>query len=84
MSDSLSFVDSGDHAEVGDEVVFHGDHDNLVRAIVTDRALSPLSGLTNYRVVDFWSEAADPDAGKWITHTRLFTFRIPRNSGETP
>jgi len=37
-----SFVEPGDRAEVGDEVVFHGDHGNLVRGIVADRALSPL------------------------------------------
>ena len=79
MYDSLSFVDSGDHAEVGDEVVFHGDHDNLVRAIVADRALSPLSGLTRYRVVNFWSESFDSDAGKWIAHARLFMFHTRRN-----
>jgi hypothetical protein len=70
---------SGDSAEVGDEVVFHGDHGNLVRGIVADRALSPLSGLTMYLVVDFWSESYDPDAGKWIAHARLFMFHTRRN-----
>jgi hypothetical protein len=78
MSHSSSFVEPGDRAEVGDEVVFHGDHGNLVRGIVADRALSPLTGLTSYRVVDFWSESYDPDAGKWITHSRLFMFQTPR------
>ena len=79
MSDSLNVVDPGDRAEVGDEVVFHGDHGNFVRAIVADRALSPLSGLTRYRVVNFWSESFDSDAGKWIAHARLFTFHPRRN-----
>ena len=79
MPDSRSFVESGDRAEVGDEVVFLGDHGNPVRGIVADRALSPLSGLTRYRVVNFWSESFDSDAGKWIAHARLFTFHPRRN-----
>ena len=74
-----SSVEPGDRAEVGDDVVFHGDRGNLVRGIVADRALSPLSGLTRYRVVNFWSESFDSDAGKWIAHARLFTFHPRRN-----
>jgi hypothetical protein len=62
----------GDLADVGDEVVFHGDHGNLFRAIVVDRALSPLSHVMRYRVVDNWSESDDPDAGKWVGHDRLY------------
>jgi hypothetical protein len=49
MPTRRSFVEPGDRAEVGDEVVFHGDHGNLVRAIVADRALSSLSHVMRYR-----------------------------------
>jgi hypothetical protein len=71
MPTGSSFVEPGDCAEVGDEVVFHGDHGNLVRAIVADRATSPLSQVTRYHVVDAWSESDDPDAGNWIGQDRL-------------
>jgi hypothetical protein len=72
MPTRRSFVEPGDRAEFGDEVVFHGDHGNLVRAIVADRAASPLSHAMRYRVLDFWSESDDPDAGKWVGHDRLY------------
>src|ERR1700679_1057506 len=38
-----------DLAEVGDEVVYNGDHNNLVRGFVAERAISPLSRTTRYR-----------------------------------
>ena len=79
-----SFVEPGDRAEVGDEVVFHGDHGNLVRALVADRAVCPLSGVTRYRVVDAWSESRDPDASRWVGHDRLYMIHPLRDQGETP
>jgi len=50
MSSSSSFVEPGDRAEVGDGVGFHGDHGNLVRGIVADRGVSPLSNVTGFRL----------------------------------
>ena len=44
MPRKQSFVETGYCAEVGSEVVFHGDHGNLVRGLVADRAISPLLG----------------------------------------
>jgi len=44
-----SLVEPGDRPEVGDDVVFHGDHGNLVRGIVADRAVSPLSNVMGSR-----------------------------------
>jgi hypothetical protein len=46
MRTNRSFVEPGDLAEIGDEVVYHGDHDNLVQAIVAERAVTPLAGIT--------------------------------------
>ena len=43
MSKRSSFVEPGDRAEIGDEVVYHADHGNLVRGLVAERAVSPLS-----------------------------------------
>jgi hypothetical protein len=68
------FIEPGDRAEVGDDVVFHGDHGNLVRGIVADRCLSPLANVMRYRVVDAATEMFDPDAGRWIGHDKLFMF----------
>ena len=82
MSTRSSFVEPGDRAEIGDEVVFHGDHGNLVRGLVAERTVSPLTQRTMYRVVDFASEMFDADAGKWIAHGKLFFFHSPRNEGE--
>ncbi len=82
MPTGRTFVEPGDRAEAGDKVVFHGDHGNLVRAIVADRAASPLSGTTRYRVVDAWSESDDPDAGKWVGHDRLYMIHPLRSVGE--
>ena len=82
MSTRNSFVEPGERAEIGDGVVFHGDHGNLVSAIVADRAVSPLSTVTRYRVVDSWSESNDPDAGKWVGHDRLYMIHPHRNVGE--
>jgi len=81
MSSRSSFVEPGDRAEVGDDVVFHGDHGNLVSAIVADRAVSPLSNVTRYRVVDSWSVSNDPDAGTWVGHDRLYMIHPPRQRG---
>jgi hypothetical protein len=77
-----SFVEPGDRAEVGDEVVFHGDHGNLVRAIVVERAVSPLSHVMSYRVVANWSESDDPEAGKWVGHDRLYMIHRLSRRGE--
>jgi hypothetical protein len=82
MPTRRSFVEPGDRAGVGDEVVFQGDHGNLVRAIVADRAVSPLSHVVRYRVVDAWSESEDPDAGKWVGHDWLYMIHAFRNEGE--
>jgi len=49
MSSRSSFVEPGDRAEFGDDVVFNGDHGNLVRGIVVDQAVSPLSNVTGFR-----------------------------------
>ena len=67
-----SFVEPDDQAELGDHVVYHGDHGNLVQGFVADRAVSPLAGIRRYRVVDSWSEGTDLDAGKWVNHDRLY------------
>ena len=53
MSTRSSFVEPGDRAEVGDEVVSHGDHGNLVRALVAERIMSPLTQRTIYRITAF-------------------------------
>jgi hypothetical protein len=82
MRTNRSFVEPGDQAEIGDEVVYHGDHGNLVQAIVADRAVTPLTGITRYRLVDFWSEVDDAEAGRWINHDRLFTIVPLRTRGE--
>jgi len=50
MSSRSSFVDPGDRAEVGDDVVFHGGCGNLVRGIVVDRCVSPLTNVTEFRL----------------------------------
>jgi hypothetical protein len=49
MSSRSNFVEPGDRAEVGDDVVFHGDHGNLVRVIVANRGVGPLSNVTGFR-----------------------------------
>jgi hypothetical protein len=82
MSNRSSFVEPGDRAEIGDDVVFHGDHGNLVSAIVADLAVSPLSNVTRYRVVDSWSESNDPDAGTWVAHDRLYMIHRLCQRGE--
>jgi hypothetical protein len=81
MCTRTSFVEPGDRAGVGDEVVFQGDHCNLVRGLVADRADSPLSHVTRYRVVDSWSESSDPDAGKWVGDSRLYMIHPLRQRG---
>ena len=82
MSTTGSFVELGDRAEIGDEVVIHGDHGNLVSAIVADRAVSPLSQIMHYRVVDTWFESGDPDADKWVGHDRLYMIHPLGRRGE--
>ena len=82
MCTRSSFVEPGDRAEVGDEVTFHGDHGNLVRGIVAERTVSPLTQRTMYRVVDFASEMFDGDAGKWIADENLFMIHPLRSKGE--
>jgi hypothetical protein len=72
MSTRSRFVEPGDRAEIGGEVVFHGDHGNLVRALVAERTASPLTQRTMYRVVAFESEMFDADAGKWIAGEKLY------------
>jgi hypothetical protein len=58
-STRCSFVEPGDRADVGDEVLFHGDHGNFVRGLVAERTKSPLAQRTMYRVVDLASEMFD-------------------------
>jgi hypothetical protein len=82
MRTNRSFVEPGDQSEVGDEVVYHGEHDNLVQAIVAERAATPLAGITRCRIVDYWSEVDDPDAGRWIGHDRLHGIYPLRSRGE--
>ena len=36
-----------------------------------------LMGAKRYRVVDFWSEADDPQAGRWVSHDNLFSISSP-------
>ena len=72
MSTRSSFVEPGDVAAVGDCVVYHGDHGNLIRGSVADREISPLTRRTMYRVVDLASEMFDSDAGTWVPHEKLF------------
>ncbi len=55
-----------------DEVVFHGNHRNLFRALVAERTLSPLTQRTMYRVVDFASEMFDPEPGRWLDHDQVY------------
>ena len=82
MPTRRSFVVPGDLAEVVEEVVFHGDHGDLVRAIVADRAVSPLSHVTPNRAVDAWSESEDREAGRWIGHDGLYMIRPLSRPGE--
>ena len=83
MPTRSSFVEPGDRAEVGDEVVFHGDHGNLVRGLVADRAVSPLSQRHDVsRRRRSASESNDPDAGKWIADDKLYMIHPLRNEGE--
>jgi hypothetical protein len=72
MARKQSFVDPGDLVEVGDEVIYFGCHGDLVTGLIAERAASPLSCTTHYRVVDSWSEAKDDDAGRWVRHDELF------------
>jgi len=67
MPSRSSFVEPGDCAEVGDDVVFHGEYGNLVRGIVADRGVSPLSNITGFRLQ--WSKKNDDRAGRpfWRT-----------------
>jgi hypothetical protein len=75
------FVEPGDRAEVGDDVVFHGDQGNFVRGIVADAAVSPLSNVTSYRVVDSWS-GYRPDCCRNTFLSTLGPTRKPRS--DTP
>ena len=52
--ENLAYV----HCDMPDGILLHG--------YVADMVESPLTGKTRLRVVDFISEAADPEAGKWI------------------
>jgi hypothetical protein len=66
-------VEPDDIVEVGDEVIFTSKYsNNLVRACVAECAVSPFGGEKLNRVVDFWRESFDPDAGWWIPHSRLY------------
>jgi hypothetical protein len=78
-------VQRDDIVEVADEVVFISKYiNNLVRACVAECAVSPLSGERRYRVVDFWPESLDLDAGSWIPHSRLYSIPSLRHEGEAP
>lgn len=43
----------------------------LATGYITDRERSPLTGRERVRVVDFPSEATDPEAGRWIDSQQL-------------
>jgi hypothetical protein len=78
-----SFVQPDDIVEVGDEVVFTSKYtNNLVRACVAECSISPLGDENYYRVVDFWRESSDPDAGWWTPHSRLYSISSLRHEGE--
>ena len=47
-------------------VHYNTEHGTVGEGYVADVQDSPLSGRTMIRVVDFVSEANDPDAGKWV------------------
>ncbi len=51
--------------QIGDRVAYHG-RDAIVSGILAERTLSPLTGNPRYRVVDFTSEIADEEAGRWV------------------
>lgn len=48
------------------EVTYETEFGTLARGYVAEHAISPLTGKCQLRVVDFVSEASDPDAGKWL------------------
>ena len=50
----------------GDFVTYAGRSGAIAGGIVAERAISPLTLNPRFRVVDFASEAADPDAGRWV------------------
>ena len=52
--------------EIGDSVLYWGRMDNLVRGILAERAISPLTGNPRYRVVDSFQEMKDEEAGRWV------------------
>jgi len=54
-----------------DLIQFRGRDGNIVEARVADVAVSPLSGMTRVRVVDYIREIEDPDAGCWIDATQI-------------
>jgi hypothetical protein len=56
-----------------------GGHGTLVRGLVAEHAVSPLTHRTVYRVVDFASEMLEPDTGKWLPHDKLSHISSPHN-----
>ncbi len=77
------FVRACDLAEVGDEVIFYGDHGNLVRGLVAERGASPLTHCNVYRVVDLASEMFEPDTGKWVPNdSSSISARVTTNDRE--
>jgi hypothetical protein len=77
------FVQPDETVEVGDEVVFISRHTgNLVRGCVAECEISQPGNKKFYRVVDFWSESFDRDAGWWISHSRIYSISSLRHEGE--
>jgi hypothetical protein len=60
------------NAQVGADVVYRGDHGNLVRGLVAEVSQGVLvKDALYYRVVGFWSEASDLEAGRWVYYDRI-------------
>ncbi len=58
----------------GDRVLYHGRHKNMVRGVLAERAISPLTNNPRYRVVDTAQEISDPEAGRWIDINDVIRF----------
>ena len=66
-----NYVEPGT-VQVVDEVVYFDRHFNLVSGRVAEIGTVPWESKPCYRVVDFWSEAKDEGAGRWIRQDELF------------
>jgi hypothetical protein len=75
----IALPESRKVVQIGDEVIFHGDHATLVRGLVADCAASPLTHCNVYRVVDLAPEMFEPDTGEWVPHEKLFKIGSPHD-----